>query len=230
MTTSKINIAIDGYSGCGKSTLARDLARHLSYTYIDSGAMYRAVTLYALQHQLDVRDFDLIASHLPHIKIHFQRSADGALQTHLNGRNVESDIRSMAVSEQVSYISVIPAVRRAMVRQQQELGRDRGAVMDGRDIGTVVFPDAELKIFLTADMETRVDRRFLELQNRGKERPRTEIRKNLMTRDYIDATRSDSPLLKAPDAVTVDNSNLSPEEQMIVVLALIDHRRKRATL
>lgn len=220
---TKINIAIDGHSSCGKSTLAKALATELNYTYIDSGAMYRAVTLYAIQQQIDVRDHQKMAAALPDIHIHFETGPTGPL-TFLNQKNVEEKIRSMAVAKKVSPVAVIPAVRRAMVQQQQYLGRNCGVAMDGRDIGTVVFPDAAVKIFLTATMPTRVERRYQQLLQNGQDIPRTEILKNLHTRDYIDSTRSDSPLTKTPGAIVVDNTYLSESDQLAMILGLVQHR------
>lgn len=223
MQQSKINIAIDGHSSCGKSTLAKALAKALDYTYIDSGAMYRAVTLFAIQQQIDVLDRAAMAAALPHIQIHFEPSENGP-QTFLNGQNVEKEIRGMDVAKKVSPVAVIPAVRRAMVQQQQQLGSNRGVAMDGRDIGTVVFPDAAVKIFLTATMATRVERRHLQLLQNGQEASKNEILKNLHTRDYIDATRSDSPLTRTPGAIVVDNTYLSEAEQLSMVLGLVQYR------
>lgn len=219
----KINIAIDGHSSCGKSTLAKALAKALDYTYIDSGAMYRSVTLYAIQQQIDVFDHDAVAAVLQDIHIHFEPGKEGP-QTFLNGTNVEKTIRGMEVAQKVSPVAVIPAVRRAMVRQQQLLGKNRGVAMDGRDIGTVVFPEAAVKIFLTATMATRVERRFQQLSQSGQEVSKNTILKNLYTRDYIDSTRSDSPLTKAPGAVVIDNTYLSESEQLAMVLGLVRHR------
>lgn len=226
MASHRINIAIDGYSSCGKSTLARDLALRLGYIYIDTGAMYRAVTLHVQRQQCSVFDRQAVASLLPEITITFQTSPQG-MQTILNGEVVEEEIRSMAVAQQVSQIAVIPAVRRAMVHQQKAMARQKGVAMDGRDIGTVVIPDAELKLFVTADMEVRVQRRLLQLLQSGQEAEQQAIRRNLYSRDYIDSTRSDSPLCKAPGAVLIDNSALSPDEQLEMVLALVHHRSQK---
>lgn len=209
----KIIIAIDGYSSCGKSTLAKALAKKLHYVYGDSGAMYRAVTLYFLENGVDWNDPAAVESALAHIEIHFER-VDGQNHTFLNGRDVERDIREMRVSEAVSPVSTISTVRRAMVRQQQAMGRRRGIVMDGRDIGTVVFPDAELKIFLTADPDVRTSRRHLELAAKGIDAEWDDIRHNLLERDRIDSTRADSPLTRAEDAVILDNTLLSEEQQL----------------
>lgn len=208
-----IIIAIDGYSSCGKSTLAKALAAQLGYAYVDSGAMYRAVTLYALRHDIDPLNEEKVIDSLTHIHIRFE-NRNGNNRTLLNDQDVESDIRDMSVSEWVSPVSAIPAVRRAMVSQQQVMGAHKRIVMDGRDIGTVVFPKAELKIFLTADTEERVRRRFLELQRAGRETSWETVRHNLLERDRIDSTRADSPLRQAEDAVVIDNTRLSPDEQL----------------
>lgn len=223
VTKKRINIAIDGYSSCGKSTLAKALALRLGYTYIDTGAMYRAVTLYAIRRNCSVFDQSAIADLLPEINIRFQTTETGVC-TLLNDEIVEEEIRGMAVAEKVSHIAVIPAVRRAMVQQQKAMAAQKGVAMDGRDIGTVVIPDAEVKIFLTASTEERVQRRFQQLQKKGMEADVFAIRKNLYTRDYIDSTRSDSPLTQAKDAVLMDNSNISPEEQLQMSLALVNYR------
>jgi CMP/dCMP kinase len=209
----KIIIAIDGYSSCGKSTLAKGLAKKLHYAYLDSGAMYRAVTLYFIQHQVDLDNADAVRSALDKIEIDFRR-IEGMNHTFLNDRDVERDIRSMQVSELVSPVSTISAVRRDMVKQQQNMGKRRGIVADGRDIGTVVFPDAELKIFLTADPDVRTSRRHLELAAKGIEADWDDIRANLLERDRIDSSRADSPLRQAEDALVLDNTLLSEEEQL----------------
>ncbi len=223
---SEIIIAIDGYSSCGKSTLARALAAELNYLYIDSGAMYRAVTLYFLEHGIHTDQKQEVEAALEQIHIDFQFGQEG-LVTMLNGQNVEEGIRSMAVAARVSPVAAIPEVRRALVHQQQSMGRSKRIVMDGRDIGTVVFPHAELKIFLTASLEERVRRRSLQLLAKGMPVPDDEIRKNLLERDYIDSTRSDSPLMKAPDAIVVDNTNLTEEEQRLVAKTLAQIRKQR---
>jgi len=212
----KITIAVDGHSSCGKSTLARDLAAKLGYTYIDSGAMYRAITLYFLRHGIDLEDDAQVRQALKDIAIRF----DSRNHTILNGQDVEEEIRQMPVSNYVSQVSAVPAVRRAMVRQQQAMGRDKGIVMDGRDIGTVVFPDAELKIFLTADLESRVQRRFDELKAKGMAGKLEAVRENLLLRDHIDSTREDSPLRQADGATVIDNTNLNREEQLEYALQL----------
>lgn len=219
----RIIIAIDGHSACGKSTLAKGLAKSLHYAYLDSGAMYRAVTLYFIDNQIDYNDATAVEEALKHIEIHFER-IDGQNRTFLNGRDVERDIREMRVSEHVSPVSAISAVRRAMVRQQQAMGRRRGIVADGRDIGTVVFPDAELKIFLVADLDVRTSRRHLELAAKGIDADWNEIQRNLLERDRIDSSRADSPLRQADDAVVIDNTLLSEEEQLEKALALVMER------
>ena len=220
----KINIAIDGHSSCGKSTLARAMAEKLHYIYVDSGAMYRAVTLYFLENEVDLNDDQAVTAALDQIKIHFERGDQG-LQTYLNGKQVESEIREMRVSGMVSPVAAISKVRRAMVRQQQKMGAHRGVVMDGRDIGTVVFPDAELKIFLTAEPDERARRRFEELKKKGSSVSMEEIRKNLLERDHIDSNREDSPLRRAVDAVVIDNTHLTPDQQLELALELADSRR-----
>ncbi len=213
----RITIAIDGFSSCGKSTLAKQLAAHLGYTYIDSGAMYRAVALYVIEQGL-VRDgkLDLEASlqALDGLDIRFQHDPDtGRSVTSLNGRNVEGAIRSMEVSHHVTLVSPVPEVRAKLVRSQQALGKDKGVVMDGRDIGTVVFPDAEVKLFMTARPEVRAQRRYMELKARGVEVDLARVLENIARRDLDDTTRAADPLVKAPDAVEIDNSDITEEEQ-----------------
>lgn len=219
----KIIIAIDGHSSCGKSTLAKGLAKALHYAYVDSGAMYRAVTLFFLEHEVDLHNAEAVDAALQHIEIHFER-IEGQNHTFLNGADVERPIREMRVSEYVSPVSAVPAVRRAMVRLQQATGKRRGIVMDGRDIGTVVFPDAELKIFLTADVDVRTSRRHLELAAKGIDAEWEEIKQNLQERDFIDSNRADSPLRKADDAIVIDNTLLSETEQLQKALALAQDR------
>lgn len=215
----KIIIAIDGYSSCGKSTLARDLASALGFAYVDSGAMYRAVTLYFLDHGIPLDDQEAIENALDRIRIEF-KNLNGENHTFLNGADVEESIRDMRVSAVVSPVAAVPAVRRALVRQQQALGRSGGIVMDGRDIGTVVFPNADLKIFLIADEEERVRRRRLELLAKGFELSEEEVRRNLTERDHIDSTREDSPLRQAADAVVIDNTHLTRKDQLEEALRL----------
>ena len=214
----KITIAIDGFSSCGKSTMAKDLAKEIGYIYVDTGAMYRSVTLYALRHNLfnadgSIREEELKAQ-MKNINISFQlNKTTGKPDIFLNGENVEKDIRSMEVSSHVSPIAALPFVRAALVAQQQRMGAGKGIVMDGRDIGTVVFPDAELKIFVTASAEVRAQRRYDELKAKGMEANFNDILKNVEERDYIDSHRATSPLRKAPDAIELDNSNLTIAQQ-----------------
>lgn len=214
----KIIIAIDGFSSCGKSTLAKDLAKKLNYSYVDTGAMYRAVTYYIQEKNIDCANEELVDKALEDIHIDFEYDENGKQITILNGKNIEKEIRQPKVSDMVSQVSTIKHVRDYLVRQQQRLGKRKGIVMDGRDIGTVVFPDAELKIFLTADEEIRLDRRYLELKNAGMEMPREAVRENLKKRDYIDSHRKESPLRKADDAIVLDNTNLTQAEQVEWVL------------
>jgi cytidylate kinase len=213
----KITIAIDGFSSCGKSTMAKDLAREIGYIYIDSGAMYRAVTLYCLENGFftnDGIDTAQLAAAMPNIRISFQLNPETQRpMTFLNGVNVEDRIRTMEVSTRVSPVAALPFVREALVKLQQEMGKEKGIVMDGRDIGTAVFPDAELKIFVTASAEIRAQRRYDELKAKGQEASFEEILANVKERDYIDQNREVSPLRKADDAILLDNSNLTIEEQ-----------------
>lgn len=215
----RIIVAIDGYSSCGKSTLAKAMAKSLHYAYLDSGAMYRAVTLYFLDNQLDYNDPKVVEQALIDIEIHFER-VDGQNHVFLNGVDIEHDIREMRVSEHVSPVSAISAVRRSMVRQQQGMGKRRGIVADGRDIGTVVFPDAELKIFLIADPDVRTSRRHLELAAKGIDADWHAVQRNLLERDRIDSSRADSPLRRADDAIIIDNTLLSEEQQLEQALKL----------
>lgn len=214
----KITIAIDGFSSCGKSTMAKDLAKEIGYIYIDSGAMYRAVTLYCLQNGLFDKenniDTDRLEQEMDRIHISFKFNKEtGRPDTYLNGTRVEDQIRGMEVSSRVSPVSAIHFVREALVRQQQAMGNEKGIVMDGRDIGTTVFPNAELKIFVTASPEIRAQRRFDELKAKGEEPVFDEILENVKQRDYIDQNREVSPLRKAEDAITLDNSNMTIAEQ-----------------
>jgi cytidylate kinase len=222
----KITIAIDGHSSCGKSTMAKDLAREVGYIYVDTGAMYRAVTLYALRHELFNADGTIkeseLQSSMSQISID-QRLVDGKTTTFLNGENVEHDIRSLEVSSHVSPIAALPFVRTALVAQQQKMGREGGIVMDGRDIGTTVFPHAELKIFVTASAEVRAQRRYDELQQKGMPADYNDILKNVQERDYIDSHREVSPLRQADDALLLDNSNMTIPEQK---QWLLDHFNK----
>lgn len=214
----KITIAIDGFSSCGKSTMAKDLAKEIGYIYVDTGAMYRSVTLYALRHNLfnadgTIREEEL-KEQMKDINISFQlNKTTGRPDTYLNGENIENDIRTMEVSSHVSPIATLAFVREALVAQQQRMGAEKGIVMDGRDIGTVVFPKAELKIFVTASAEVRAQRRYDELKAKGMDADYADILKNVEERDYIDSHRATSPLRKADDAIELDNSNLTIAEQ-----------------
>lgn len=223
---TKITIAIDGFSSTGKSTLAKQLAKHLGYIYVDTGAMYRAVAYFAMQKGfITSSTFDksaLIAA-LPTIQLSFEFNEKlGFAEMYLNNENVETQIRTIEVSNYVSKVAEVSAVRAKLVEQQQEMGKNKGIVMDGRDIGTVVFPEAELKIFMTASAATRAQRRFAELQQKGDEVSYEEVLKNVEERDYIDTHRADSPLIIANDAIEIDNSDLSKEEQFKIVLDLVD--------
>lgn len=214
----KITIAIDGHSSCGKSTMAKDLARRINYIYIDTGAMYRTVTLYALRNGMIAADGTIDTERLQRqmdsIKISFAyNQATGRPDTYLNGECVEKEIRTIEVSSCVSPIAALPFVREQLVKQQQDMGREKGVVMDGRDIGTNVFPDAELKIFVTADAKVRAQRRYDELKGKGMEADYDEIYKNVVERDYIDSHRETAPLRKAEDALVLDNSTMTIEEQ-----------------
>lgn len=214
----KIIIAIDGFSSCGKSTMAKDLAREIGYVYVDTGAMYRAVTLYALRNKLFNSDntvkVDELEQQMKNITISFKFNTEtGRPDTYLNGELVEKEIRSLEVSSHVSPIAAVPFVRTAMVAQQQRMGESKGIVMDGRDIGTTVFPQAELKIFVTASAEVRAQRRYDELQAKGMPADYADILKNVEERDYIDSHREVSPLCKADDAIELDNSHMTIPEQ-----------------
>jgi CMP/dCMP kinase len=216
----KIIIAIDGYSACGKSTTAKEVAKELNYRYIDSGAMYRAVTLYFLDHHVSITNPKEVERALREIKITFVINSKGTSETFLNGINVEGPIRKMRISENVSQISAIKDVRVAMVDQQRKLGKDKGIVMDGRDIGTVVFPNAELKIFLTADMLVRAFRRQKELLEKNDLVDIDEIIDNLTKRDQIDSNRKESPLIKAENALSIDTTHITIDEQVDEVIRL----------
>jgi cytidylate kinase len=218
MHANKINIAIDGFSSCGKSTMAKDLAKELGYTYIDSGAMYRAVALYAIRKgwitETEIRE-EALREHISEIRITFAPNARGGQDTYLNGENVESEIRTLEAANGASRVSVLGFVRKELVRQQQEMGKEKGVVMDGRDIGTVVFPDAELKLFVTAPPEVRAQRRFDEMKAAGANPPSyEEILANVKERDLRDTTRAESPLRKADDAVELDNTRIGIREQL----------------
>ena len=225
MSKNKITIAIDGFSSTGKSTVAKQLAKHLGYVYVDSGAMYRAVTLYAMNKGfIDDSNFDHagLISHLKEIDISFKFNNDvGFAEVYLNGIHVEKEIRSLKVSNFVSQVAAIPEVRHQLVKIQQQFGKDKGVVMDGRDIGTVVFPKAELKIFMTASAETRALRRYNEFVKKGENVNFDAVLKNVQERDYMDTHRKDSPLVKADDAIEIDNSHLSIEEQFRKILDLV---------
>lgn len=218
MDYKRIIIAIDGFSSCGKSTMAKDLAREIGYIYVDTGAMYRSVTLYALRHGMFRADGSIdtgaLETAMPEIRITFKLNKEtGRPDTYLNGELVEKDIRTMEVSSKVSPIAALPFVRKALVEQQQMMGREKGIVMDGRDIGTAVFPDAELKVFVTASAEVRAQRRYDELKAKGMEADYASILKNVQERDYIDSHREVSPLHKADDAIELDNSHMTIAEQ-----------------
>ncbi|HQZ24388.1 MAG TPA: (d)CMP kinase [Flavobacterium sp.] len=221
----KITIAIDGFSSTGKSTLAKELAKHLGYVYVDTGAMYRAVAFFAMQKGFIRKDFfdkESLIESLPDIKLVFKFNSDlGFAEMYLNGINIEKEIRTIEVSNFVSLVAEISEVRSKLVEQQQEMGKNKGIVMDGRDIGTIVFPDADLKIFMTASPMTRAERRFKELQKKGDNVTFDEVLKNVEERDYIDTHRDDSPLVKASDAIEFDNSNVTKQEQFEKVLKLV---------
>ena len=216
--SKKIVIAVDGFSSCGKSTFAKMVAAHLGYIFIDTGAMYRAVTLWAIEHdcvQNGILDEERLVANLENIHIDFRFNPDrGASDIYVDGEWVEGKIRTITVSNLVSAVSAIGEVRSRLVAMQQEMGRDKGVVMDGRDIGTVVFPNAELKIFMTADPEVRAERRYQELLAKGEEVSREEIVENILQRDHLDQTRAISPLRKADDAITLDNGGMTLEEEM----------------
>lgn len=220
MNLRKITIAIDGYSACGKSTTAREVAAALGYRYIDTGAMYRAVTFYFLENHIALSNPREIMQALDRIKISFQVNSKGLSETFLNGLNAEKEIRKMRISENVSQISAIKEVRKAMVDQQRRLGKETGVVMDGRDIGTVVFPDADLKLFMTADMMVRAYRRQKELLDKDKMVDLDEVIDNIRKRDHIDTTRAESPLRKADDAVSIDTTYLTISEQVDIVVQM----------
>lgn len=228
----KIVISIDGYSSCGKSTMAKDLASRIGYTFVDTGAMYRAVTLLAIRNNLfdenNKPDTESLKRLLPDSTITQRHNPSlGKAETFLNGENIENEIRGMEVSSLVSAIATIPFVRSELVRQQQVMGKDGGIVMDGRDIGTTVFPNAELKIFVTASPQIRAQRRYAELLAKGQQTTKEEVLKNLEERDFVDSHREVSPLRQAEDAVVIDNTNLSPSEQLAMLLALYKERIKR---
>ena len=217
---NKIIVAIDGYSSCGKSTIAKALAKYAGYMYVDTGAMYRAVALYMIEHQ--VSDTQQIISLLDQINIRFELQPDGSQHTMLNGTDVEAKIRTLEVGNRASQVSQIREVRQFLVAQQQDMGKQKGIVMDGRDIGTVVFPKAELKLFLTASPEVRAQRRFDELKAKGNTPDCAEVLADVNSRDYRDTHRAESPLRQAEDAVVVDNSQMTREQQMQVIIALFN--------
>lgn len=225
----KINIAIDGYSSCGKSTIAKSVARELNYVYIDSGAMYRAMALYALQqgfiHSDGTFDEDGLERALDLVLINFRYNTDtGKIETYLNGQNVEREIRSIQVSNAVSRVSGLKAVRQKLVKLQRRMAESKGVVMDGRDIGTVVLPDSELKFFMTADPEVRARRRFDELKSQGIDVTYDEVLRNVNERDEADTSRVHDPLRKAADAITIDNTNLTIDEQFQFVISQVNKR------
>ena len=224
----KITIALDGFSSTGKSTLAKQIAKELGYVYVDTGAMYRGITYYAMQHQLvseQYLDKEGLIAQLPQIKLQFKfNPALGFAEMYVNEINVEQAIRTIEVSRLVSKIAEISEVRAKLVEQQQQMGKDKGIVMDGRDIGTIVFPDAELKIFMTASSKTRAQRRFEELVEKGQHVSFEEVLQNVEERDYIDTHRADSPLVKAHDAIEIDNSVMTKQEQFDVVMDLVQQK------
>lgn len=232
MENKKIIIAIDGYSSTGKSTVAKQLAKSLQYIYVDTGAMYRAVTLFAMRKgYIDDNHFDpeALENELPSIRIRFEFNPEkGSADTLLNDENVEKEIRTLSVSRFVSKVAAVSKVRKKLVEQQNEMGKAKGIVMDGRDIGTVVFPNAELKLFMTATAKDRAERRFLELTERGEKVTYEDVLKNVVNRDHIDSTRKDSPLRKASDAIQIDNSNLTLEQQFEQILGLAKNAIKNA--
>ena len=225
----KIIIAIDGHSSTGKSTLAKQLAKKLDYIYVDSGAMYRAVTLFAIENNyIDENEFDkdTLISSISSVKIKFKKDESGVTTLFLNNNEVSSKIRGMQVSNLVSKVAALPEVRQCLVKEQRQMGQNKGIVMDGRDIGTVVFPDAELKIFMTASAKTRAQRRWDELTSKGEQVDFDAVYENITSRDYKDSTRVDSPLIQAKDAHILDNSNLTPKEQFELVLGWINQNTK----
>jgi len=226
LTDNKITIAIDGFSSTGKSTVAKQLAKELSYVYVDTGAMYRAITLYAMRNgyiKPDSFDKKALIEDLPslHLKFIFEESL-GFAAIYLNNENIEDEVRTLEVSQYVSRVAAVSEVREKLVAQQQEMGLEKGVVMDGRDIGTVVFPNAELKIFMTATAAERAGRRFKEMKEKGQDVNYEEVLKNVMDRDHLDTTREDSPLVKAQDAIEIDNSALNIEEQFEKILQLAE--------
>ncbi|MEO8768900.1 MAG: (d)CMP kinase [Ferruginibacter sp.] len=224
--SKKIIITIDGWSSCGKSTLAKQMAKKLNYVYIDSGAMYRAITLYFLRNHTDWSDTNKVKEALKQVHLHFEYNEKSEQsEMTLNDENVEYVIRDLVIAEKVSEVSSIAEVRKFAVKQQQKMGQKKGIVMDGRDIGTTVFPDAELKIFMTADISVRVERRFKEMFEKNPNITIEEVKNNLEMRDYIDSNREVSPLRKAEDAVLLDNTHITMEEQLTFALKLVKEKR-----
>ena len=224
---SKIIVAVDGFSSCGKSTTAKGVAARFGYAYIDTGAMYRAVTLYFVQNHVSLTNPKEIQKALENIKVDFHRNPENGLnETSLNGLNVEDEIRKLYIANRVSEVSAISEVRRAMVAQQQRMGRGRGVVLDGRDVGTVVFPNAELKVFMTADPTIRAERRQIELLAKGEMLNVSEILKNINHRDQIDTTRADSPLRQAEDAILIDTTGMTLDGQIQLLSEMIEDKLK----
>ncbi len=219
---NKITIAVDGHSSCGKSTLAKDLAKKMGYAYIDSGAMYRAITLFAIRKNLNKNSFKKIIPLLKEINISFEKTSEDSYSIYLNGENVEEEIRMKHVANAVSRIAEIKEVREKLVTEQRKFGENGGIVMDGRDIGSVVFPNAELKLFVTADVEVRTNRRYLEMNEKGIHTCREEVRNNLIERDEIDSNREESPLIRVKEAIEINNSNLSKREQLEMVINIVE--------
>ncbi len=219
--SSNIVIAIDGYSSCGKSTLAKALAQKLHFIYVDSGAMYRAVTLYFIRHRVDLHNEEQVTDALKSIHLNFH-SRDYQTHITLNDEEVSDEIRQMPVSDNVSAVAALRSVRHEMVKQQQRMGRSKNIVMDGRDIGTTVFPNAQLKIFMTADSKVRAERRYKEIYAKNPDITLEEIFENIAHRDYLDTTREESPLVRADDAVILDNTNLTPEQQLEFTLNRVE--------
>lgn len=224
---NKIIIAIDGHSSTGKSTVAKQLAQHIGYTYVDTGAMYRSVAWYAMQNKIITNKLNIpmLVAALPFINLRFKKDKDtGISEAYVNDINVEKEIRSLEVSNWVSAVAAVPEVRKKLVEQQQKMGKHKGLVMDGRDIGTVVFPDAELKLFMTASAEVRAQRRFDEMLANGANVSYREVLSNVQERDFIDSNREDSPLVQAKDAILIDNSNLTKEFQFKKILSLVNEK------
>ena len=222
-----IKIAVDGHSSCGKSTLARDLSKYFNFLYIDTGAMYRAVTLFSIRIGVfkdNLENYDLLIQNLSRINIEFKQSSNNKTEIFLNGENVENEIRNLEVSSKVSKIATLSELRALMVGLQRKMSENKSVVMDGRDIGTVVFPDADIKIFLTASLEIRAKRRFDELKEKTKNLDYNAILKNISERDFIDQNREISPLKKAEDAILIDNSNLNPKQQLDLAVKIIKEK------